>query len=267
MYFQLRIIFGNEELDYSLVVFSKDCDVRYFSQTNMYDSSGHGAEPAPAPSSSDVDNTEKEPIKLCHKLAITSRNETKVFMVPKHIMFPTEDPEKSSTPQANTIGNSKIYVNAEKLDLTLGFERNENLNGFGNWNVCRPPEKYVLLNTQERVEMGIKWEMPFWIPPSYDMSATYEHERNSTLPDAPQRSIDVTFFGRVNLSYCPFIDKKRAELQKYFFPPDYVWKTPTVTPQPGDMRDPLELNISFKFSEVSMDFKFKQKDAAPGAVS
>ena len=63
------------------------------------------------------------------------------------------------------------------------------------------------------------------------------------------------------------IDKKRAQLQKYFFPQTYELRVPTPSPQPGGMQEPLELCVNVKFADSLVDFKFRDKEAPQDSVS
>ena len=128
----------------------------------------------------------------------------------------------------------------------------------------RSPETCVIVHTNERVDMSIKWEMAFRIAVAAD-SANYERmqetETQNYLPPAPLRTVDIVFTGASKICYYPFIDKKRSQLQKYFFPQNYEMRNPTPDPSPGGMREPLELLITVKFNDALVDFKFNKKGA------
>ena len=112
--------------------------------------------------------------------------------------------------------------------------------------------------------MSIKWEMAFRIPLAAD-NTKYERmpeaEAQNYLPPAPLRTVDIVFTGASKICYYPFIDKKRSQLQKYFFPQNYEQRAPTAEPGPGGVREPRELLITVKFNDAFVDFKFQKKGA------
>ena len=132
----------------------------------------------------------------------------------------------------------------------------------------RPPETCILVQSNERVEIGMKWDMPYRMPLSANTSFSelQEADTNSNPLPIPLRTVDISFTGHSRLSYSPYIDKKRAQLQKYFFPMTYDLKIPTTEPQPGGLRSPLELSVCVKFADSLVDFKFNDKEATQTAV-